>query len=323
MYLKNLLFTLSLLLLSSICNSMERPRLLLIDTANRPPKAHHGLQSLCTQVGFSVDFIHSYNLNIQNHHDYDVAWVLSTDLNNPVIENLQRNAIFKTYGSLLPSYLSPKIIEFFTQHPIGQSNYFLQKLSTYSQHYDTALLYKKKSSKDHQVNISSSNNSLLLPTNSLQPLITFQPKHESNEFIARMGLLNFYELSEEPTISPIRRTIREQLLKDILQALMQLKALCSNELIANSQLTNPELPYEFTERFEHECFTQARAIRAQQMHENYTWIHEQGIYAGWMDLDPLMQSEETLAYGIQAISDANLNLLWLELNPEQYLRKSY
>lgn len=52
----------------------------------------------------------------------------------------------------------------------------------------------------------------------------------------------------------------------------------------------------------------------------YSWAPN-GIYCGWLELQALVKTEETVKTAIQAIYTAKLNMLWLQIRPELYISR--
>jgi len=147
-------------------------------------------------------------------------------------------------------------------------------------------------------------------------------RHNNNVFLFKSPTMLFNESEEDYRINPISQNLQNKLEKVLQEVFIEIKMISEKtgieDIIKNQH--NFELPEKLTLNFYNEQKKLAQNIRNKTTdHNQYKWC-KNGIWAGWIDLEAY--DGGMLEIAIENIATANLNLLWIRFDPENYLSKN-
>lgn len=151
----------------------------------------------------------------------------------------------------------------------------------------------------------------LLP---LQPLAVVTKNTSTNNifFISSTSSLFFSEINEHITLNPLDFKLREKILKDIQLLLAQLYY----QHIGYRPVDDP-LPFFLTEQCAHQKKKNIQSKRVfSDSKKSSHFLYKNGLKCGWMAIETYYNKDEGV---FEHIFDANLDILWFELNPEWFL----
>jgi len=337
-----------------IFNHIQTKNLLIIDTYCDNEYSYHNFIKVAAKLEIKTTYIKFFNLQNIEVENYDVIFLLISPqfmniTNNIIVKNtINKIQIFcqipnKLLGLIFPNNtISPNqlsnakllfkklnLLNYCERKKLKSIiNYFLLINFNKNKPYSTAIESTKKEEviqEPRELFTDKENRlmAMLLPINETEVTkkcfstgLYIKNSQNFHIFISKIPALFFNEISENFRVNPINKKMRQKLILNIEQTLIDLMNLIENKQISGIEKINATQDKNMSMNNKFDATRQRNLFINKEL---YKWAMN-GILCGWIDLDAY--DDEFLEQGIVNILQSNLNLLWIRFLPELYLSKN-
>ena len=335
----------------------KHPQLLILDSEHTDAAYRHALTALAQAAGFRTTYQTTLALHETDLQSFDAVFLiisgeflahqehpLTQDTIKAVGEWYQHGhrllALLLPNQAHKPATIAPLLHALqidLNDKQTNMTNKFIAAETYRNKHYRTSLFGPKSTTPSSALkNIQNASVVLNEKTATLQaaflpwrtaptyptarnvlPLGLYLSQPNDNHlFISREAFVSFADLHENYRLCPVDRRCREALLQALNQTISELYTVLTRGDM-HSVRTAP-LPRSLTHEHSLRTKLAAQGNRASTVSRQYQWIEKKGIACGWMDVPPDEEPYDMQKL-VDAIEQANLNLLWIRFNPEDFL----
>jgi hypothetical protein len=196
---------------------------------------------------------------------------------------------------------------------------FVQPSYLRSTAYNTALYYKNmvRQEKILPITFTPTSQAYTLPTqlaSQFTPMGLVIDQGDTKFFISKMSWLDINEINEDFRVNPIEQNMKYEFISTAQATLCEL-----HRLLEPNKNISCNIPHKSSSDPSLEEKKKHQALRHNAMNQRYAWADHSAINAGWLEIEAYTKNAKSLYDGVASILDARLNLLWMSLNPEQFL----